>query len=117
MKFKIPKKLKINKKKLETTFYIFLGIIIFSTVMYLVISSKIQDYVEQKEQECKIFEYYLNNEVLNLTTANISDCECHYANVKINITGMQSTCSCSCLLYDENGTLINDNFMPLFGTI
>lgn len=117
MKKKIPKKVKINKKKLEKISYIILGIIIFSTATYLIISSKINEYVEQKEQECKIFEYYLNTEVLNLTTANVTDCICYYVNAKLNITGAQSNCACSCTLYDENGTLITHDFNPLFGTI
>ena len=119
MKIRIPRKIKFRLEKK----YITLSMaIIILTVVFLGSAAMIKNYKERKQlrdkqEECASFTEYLNNEVLPLTqNSNVTDCSCVYSPQKISeeITG---NCLCSCKLYDENGTLIDDDWNPLFSTV
>lgn len=120
MKIKIPRELKFNFEKFKTVFS-FIGFALFTIltiggIAYGINYYKYEIYAEEKEAECQTFTQYLNDEVLPLTTSNITNCECHFSNQDVG-SGITSNCLCSCKLYDENGTLIDNDFNPLISTI
>lgn len=60
---------------------------------------------------------YINGEVVNLMTEyNATNCKCFYEN-QYTMEQLASICLCSCELYYLNGTLITDDFRPLFSAI
>ncbi|MBN1923230.1 MAG: hypothetical protein JW791_00540 [Nanoarchaeota archaeon] len=122
MKLKIPRKLdlKFDLEKVKNAFSI-IGFVLFigltlSGVVYGIRYFRYEVYADEKEAECAVFTDYLNREVLPLTEANITDCDCHYAYENVG-KGIVSNCLCSCNLYDENGTLIDNDWNPLFSSI
>ena len=60
---------------------------------------------------------YINEEVIvQMTEYNASDCKCFYEN-HYTMDKLAPVCICSCKLYYLNGTLISDDFRPLFSAI
>ncbi|PJA22468.1 hypothetical protein COX58_02145 [archaeon CG_4_10_14_0_2_um_filter_Archaea_38_6] len=122
MKIKIPRKLelKFNLEKAKNVFS-FIGFVLFSAltlsgIVYGIQYARYEIYIKDKEEQCQTFTQYLNDEVLSYTTANVTDCNCHYANTDVG-KNIVSNCLCSCKLYDENGTIIDEYWNPLFSTI
>lgn len=118
MKIRIPKKFKFKIEK--KYFKLLLGIIILS-IVFLGSGFMIKKYMEKRKyeqgvRECELFTEYVNEEVLPLTTANVTDCTCTYSPQKISeeITG---NCLCSCKLYYPNGTLKDADWNPLFSKV
>jgi len=59
---------------------------------------------------------YINGEVVaQMTEYNATNCKCFYENI-YTADQLASMCLCSCELYDLNGTLITDDFRPLFSS-
>jgi hypothetical protein len=60
---------------------------------------------------------FINNEVvLQMTEYNATNCKCYYENQYV-MEKLASVCVCSCELYYLNGTLITNDFRPLFSAI
>jgi hypothetical protein len=60
---------------------------------------------------------YINNEVVvQMTEYNATNCRCFYEN-QYTMEELASVCLCSCDLYYLNGTLITNDFRPLFSAI
>lgn len=122
MKIKIPRKLelKFDLEKAKNVFSI-IGFLLFTLLtltglVYGIKYYKYEVYVKDKEAQCVVFTDYLNDEVLPYTTVNVSDCNCHYAYEEVG-EGVVSNCVCSCKLYNENGTLIDSDWNPLFSVV
>lgn len=122
VKIRIPRriKLKFNIDKVKNVFsiigFIFFSVLALSGIVYGINRIKYTNLFEQREAQCVQFTEFINEEVLPLTTANVTDCDCHFANVDVG-TDFTSNCLCSCILYDENGTLIDADWNPLFSTL
>lgn len=122
MKIKIPRKieLKFNLEKAKNVFsllgFTFFLLLTLTGLVYGIRYYRYEVYVKEKEAQCQVFTDYLKQEVLPLTEANLTGCTCHYAYEDVG-EGVVSNCLCSCRLYDENGTLIDSDWNPLFSTI
>ncbi len=119
MKIRIPKKIRISKSTIKDYVLLFLFIVgisaTFFGIVYGIRYVKYKAYAEAKEKECQQFTIFLNKEVLPKTNGTVRDCECHYKN--IDVGKFNVNCLCSCKLYDENGTLIDDDWNPVFTSI
>ncbi|VVB75270.1 Uncharacterised protein [Candidatus Tiddalikarchaeum anstoanum] len=116
MKIKIPKRIKVDKDKIRTALYIMLFAAIsigaLYGILYLIQFLRYKTIYETRNAQCVEFTTYLNEEVLPQSTANVTDCSCHFENVNVGIA--DPMCLCSCKLYDQNGTLIDDDWNPMF---
>ena len=123
MRIKIPRKLelKVNLEKAKNVFS-FIGVFLFlllsfTGIVYGVRYTFYQSYAEEKQEQCQVFTAYLNDEVLPLTEANVTGCNCNFDPNEELGSQIDSQCLCSCVLYDANGTLIDEDWNPLFSTI
>lgn len=117
MKLRIPTRLKIEKKQIVSTLKTLALLAVFTAVfvgvVYISNYLKYKTIYESRNAQCLNFTNYLETEVLPLTTANVTDCSCTFNPVDTG-TNTESMCLCSCKLYDENGTLIDEDWNPLF---
>jgi hypothetical protein len=122
MKIRIPRKieLKLNLDKAKDVFsligFAFFALLTLTGLVYGIRYYRYEVFVKEKEEQCQVFTEYLKEEVLPLTEANVSDCNCRYAYEEVG-QGVVSNCLCSCKLYDENGTLIDNDWNPLFSVV
>jgi hypothetical protein len=122
---KKKKTIRISKKVLRRIIKIAIILIIVGLVSYIVYSL-IENYklkmwekaVIERNMYCNsTWQEYINEEVIvQMTEYNASDCKCFYEN-HYTMEKLASVCICSCMLYDLNGTLITDDFRPLFSAI
>jgi hypothetical protein len=117
--------IKISKKTLRRIAKVVIVLFIISLVSYG-IYGLLEDYkmkqwavvTEERNFYCNTtWQDYINEEVVvQMTEYNATDCKCFYENY-YTMDKLSSICICSCMLYELNGTLITDNFRPLFSAI
>ncbi|MDD2678397.1 MAG: hypothetical protein PHT91_00305 [Candidatus Nanoarchaeia archaeon] len=116
---KISKKL---LKKIKNTAIIILIIALISWLIYSSISSILEKQLAKTLYERNLYcnttwQDYVNEEVVVQMTEYIAkNCRCFYENI-YTMDQLASMCVCSCELYDLNGTLISNDFRPLFSAI
>ncbi|MFA5333411.1 MAG: hypothetical protein WC376_02865 [Candidatus Nanoarchaeia archaeon] len=113
---------KKSLRKLVKVIIVLFFVLLVSYGFYLLIDSyrlkKWAETVVERNLYCNTtWQDYINEEVvLQMTEYNATDCKCFYEN-HYTMDKLASICICSCMLYDLNGTLITDDFRPLFSAI
>lgn len=117
--------IRISKKALRRIAKVVIVLLIISLISYgvysLVDNYKMKEWAavtEERNLYCNTtWQDYINEEVVvQMTEYNATDCKCRYEN-HYTMDSLASLCICSCMLYDLNGTLITDDFKPLFSAI
>ena len=118
---KEKKSIKISKKTIRIwrtiLILLIIGAISYSIFNYFK-EQRISQIINERNHYCNTtWQDYINNEVAPQMTQYVANnCKCAYENI-YTMEELSSICVCRCDLYHLNGTLITNNFTPLFSAI